>query len=289
MSLINCPECGNECSSTAPLCPKCGYAFAVPVAEPQVFVEEVPREKPFPSWIFIPLAILGAALLVFLFVIMSRDDESAQRNINVNLAAAGRQPGRAESNISRTDAQPNEIVIPSAPPEFTQIPAAPQSVQPQTGTQSTTIVPVSTPNDKGLISLEAKLATRSGGTQPVPREKFYLLDKDLQSILLEAGINDEEGLGLTNAFGVSVVNPSKYRETNQKALAAIKRHIVYSTTTDSSGKAQIKEIKPDSYYLFAITKTPRGFAIWDALVSVQAGQNSLVLPPMTPTEIVEER
>ncbi len=25
MSLIKCPECGNECSSLASMCPKCGY------------------------------------------------------------------------------------------------------------------------------------------------------------------------------------------------------------------------------------------------------------------------
>jgi len=91
---------------------------------------------------------------------------------------------------------------------------------------------------------------------------------------------------VVNSFGLSVVNPGKYREVNQKSLAAINRHIVYRTLTDGQGKAEIKDIKPDSYYLFGITKTRNGFAIWDSPVSIQAGQNNLVLEPKTPTEVV---
>ncbi len=116
--------------------------------------------------------------------------------------------------------------------------------------------------------------------------KFYLLDKDLNSILSEANINDEEGQGLVNAFGLSVVNPNKYRDTNQKAYAAIKRHIVYSTTTDGGGKADMKDIKPNNYYLFGITSTKNGFAMWNAPININTGQNSLILDPVTPTEIV---
>jgi hypothetical protein len=127
---------------------------------------------------------------------------------------------------------------------------------------------------------------RGGAPQPVTKERFYLLDKDLESILSESRI-DDEGQGLINAFGLSVVNPSKYSETNQKALAAIKRHIVYSTTTDASGKGEIKDVKPKSYYLFGIAKTGKGFAIWSSPVSINPGQNSLLLDPVMPTEIVE--
>jgi hypothetical protein len=103
--------------------------------------------------------------------------------------------------------------------------------------------------------------------------------------LSEAKIEDG-GQGLINAFGLSVVNPGKYSETNQKALAAIKRHIVYSTTTDATGKGEIKDVQPKSYYLFGITKTGNGFAVWSSPVSINAGQNSLLLDPVMPTEIV---
>ena len=133
--------------------------------------------------------------------------------------------------------------------------------------------------------MEAKVLNRSGAQQAVTKETFYLLDKDLQSILTEAGIDDPEGQGVVNSFGLSVVNPGKYREVNQKALAAINRHIVYRTLTDAQGKAEIKDIKPSSYYLFGITKTRNGFAIWDSPVSIQTGQNNIVLEPQTPTEI----
>ncbi len=108
---------------------------------------------------------------------------------------------------------------------------------------------------------------------------------DLDSVLNEANIDDETGQGLSNAFGLSVVYPDRYGDINKKALAAIGRHTVYKTQTDASGKAQMKGVKPDNYYLFGITKTRTGFAIWSSPVTIQAGDNSLVLPAAQMTEI----
>jgi len=142
--------------------------------------------------------------------------------------------------------------------------------------------------DKSTVSLEAKVVGRSGAPQPVQKEVFYLLDKDLESILDDADIDDESGQGLVNAFGLSIVYPDRYNDVRKKALAEIGKHSKYKITTDASGKAQMKDVKPDSYYLFAITKTANGFAIWKNSVTIQPGQNALVLEPVTPTEITQE-
>ena len=136
--------------------------------------------------------------------------------------------------------------------------------------------------------MEAKIATKSGSSQPVNAERFYLLDKDLDSILSDANIEDETGQGLTNAFGMSIFSPDKYGDTRTKALAAIAKHTVYKTQTDAGGKAQMKGVKPDSYYLFGIHKTGSGFAVWSSPVTIQAGENSLVLPAAQMTEVSQE-
>ena len=280
MSLINCPECGNECAADAVSCPKCGHPFVKPVtAQPRVIVREVEREDSFPKWIFIPLGLLGIIILFGIFYLLKKDDNADQRNINVNVATA-KTPSSSTttSTTTVTDPTPNQIIVPPTTSQPTTITTVPPT---------TTTVVESTPTDKAVVNVEAQIASRNGTPIPVAKEKFYLLDKDLESILAEANIDDETGQGLVNAFGMSVYNPSKYRQTNQKALAAIKPHIIYSTLTDASGKAELKDVKPSSYYLFGVHKTPSGFAVWSSPVSVNTGQNSLVIPPVVPTEVMD--
>ncbi|MGI8469811.1 MAG: hypothetical protein ACR2N3_15325 [Pyrinomonadaceae bacterium] len=283
MSLINCPECGNECSASATICPNCGHPFVKQVVQPppRVVVKEVEREDSFPKWIFIPLALLGVIILFVVFIMLQKNDNADQRNINVNIATARTPSTTTKTSTTVVEPTPNQIVVPptSQPQTITTVPP--------TTTTSTTTVAEPTPTDKAIVDVEAKIMNQSGSAVPVAKEKFYLLDKDLESILADAGIQDETGQGLTNAFGMSVVNPTKYRDTNQKALAAIKPHIVYSTLTDATGKAELKDVKPKSYYLFGVHKTPNGFAVWSSPVTVNAGQNSLVIPPVSPTEIVD--
>jgi hypothetical protein len=119
----------------------------------------------------------------------------------------------------------------------------------------------------------------------VKNEKFYLLDKDLESILSEANLEPIEGQTLLNSFGLSVLYPERFGAFNRDALRAIKDHIKYAGTTDANGKAELGGIEPDSYYLFGITRSGRGFAIWSSPVSINAGQNALNLTPQRLTEM----
>ncbi len=281
MSLINCPECGTEVSSTATACPQCGHPFVKPVVERKVIVAETPREEGIPKWVFIPLAIIGAVILFVVFMMLRKDDVTDQKNTVVNIKNPGQTttiPSSSQSStiIEPSTSQPSTMTVP-------QSMNTPSSVTTVPPSSSTTIV--ETAPDKGVVNIEAKILTKTSGPQPVTKEKFYLLDKDLESILSEARINDE-GQGLINAFGLSVVNPGKYADTNKKALAAINPHIVYSTTTDSAGKAEMKDVKPKNYYLFGITKTKNGFAVWSSPVVINPGSNALMLDPVSPTEIL---
>lgn len=297
MSLITCPECAHEVSAVAAACPNCGHPFAPPVVHRKVVVAEArPERDDFPKWIFIPLGLLGVLLLFVLFVFMRNNDETADgRNINVSINT--QRPGGAplsNSSTTATSVAPESQTVVAVPPSSTTVAAAPPMTSaPSTATAAppTTVTSVpgeavaTTAPDKGTVSLEAKITTASGSTQPVRSESFYLLDKDLESILSDADIEDETGQGLTNAYALSVLYPERYADTRRKALAAINKHVVYKTLTDAGGRASMKDVKPDSYYLFGITKTKTGFAVWSSPVSINAGQNALNLSPARLTEI----
>jgi hypothetical protein len=232
-------------------------------------------------------------VLLFVLLAYMRNNNDDAQNINVRIAS---QPANSlETKVRANSELPNQIVVPPAQTGQVVVPpssSAPQTtVLPPSQTTVTSVAPpteTTLPPDKGTVSLEAKIATASGSTQPVRAERFYLLNKDLDSILSDASIDDETGQGLSNAFGLSIVYPDKYGDTKQKALAAIGKHTVYKTQTDASGKAQIKGVKPDNYYLFGITKTKTGFAIWSSPVTIQAGDNSLVLPAAQMTDVSQE-
>ncbi len=292
MSLIICPECGHEVSSAAAACTNCGHPFVKPVVQRNVVVSEIPRERDdFPKWIFIPLGILGVVLLFILLAYMRNSNDDTQ-NINVRIAS---QPSNSLDSTTRTttieSAPPNQIVVPPSQTGQVVVPPSSAPVMPPSQTTVTSVEPPTSttlPPDKGTVNLEAKVANQSGNTLPVKAENFYLLDKDLESILSDAGIEDTTGQGLTNAFGLSVVYPEKYPEVRKKALDAISKHTIYKTLTDSGGKAQMKAVTPDSYFLFGIHKTGSGFAVWSSPVTIQAGDNSLVLPAAQTTQLSQE-
>lgn len=290
MSLIICPDCGQEVSTSAVACQNCGRPISDPTIERNVVVTEVmpPAREEFPKWAFIPIALLGVILLFILFYAMRENEDTANTNVNVSLA--NRRPTDNTRDTTTVRNEPNQINVPASDaPSTINVPQTQTQTQPQSQTQSTTTtIPSETTtvvNDKGTVSFEAKVMVKTGGTQAVKNEKFYLLKKDLESILDDSGIEDETGQGLKNAFALSVLYPERYRETNQKGLAEIKKNIVYSTMTGADGKAQLKDIKPDSYYLFGITKTRNGFAIWSSQITINAGQNLLNLSPAQMTEV----
>ena len=263
MSMIYCPECGHEISTAAVACPNCGRPLSAtrPVPDRVPVVAEPVRKDGVPTWIFIPLGIIGIVLVVLFFIVMSRNSEDANSNLSVNVNTR-RPASTANERVSTTDI-PSSSTVTTVPPSDGQSVTVP-------GAQTDVTVPAS----KGSVIIDAKISGRTGQPVPVKNEKFYLLDKDLESILSEAGLEPIEGQTLMNSLGLSVLYPDRFDNFNRDALRAIKGHIKYSGTTDTSGKAELGGIEPNSYYLFAVTKSGRGFAIWSSPVSIIAGQNA---------------
>jgi uncharacterized OB-fold protein len=292
MALITCPDCGNQVSTEAVACPQCGRPMAPAVIEPLPMAREVvvqefaAEERKFPPWAMALIVLLGAGLIFALFMMLrgGPEDDTANRNVNVRVAAGDRDAADSRSNRSRTTSsassdasapRASEVTVPPSQDTTVVTPNLPPPTRTETATGET--VPVG----KSVLTIEAKIRPASGSAteQPVQRETFYLLKKDLESILSDADIDDEEGRGLVNAFGMSVLYPNRYPEINRKALAEINKHVVAKTLTDAQGKARFPDVKPDSYYLFGITKTRDGFSVWNTPITLSEGQTNLNLEP----------
>lgn len=275
MALINCPECSKEISSTADACPNCGHPInKVPTRTVDTVVLEK-RQESFPKWIIIPIAILGTFLIFGLIYMLQNNETADQQNINVNVDTQREVTEQTQDiPVRQTDTDADNMTDTTIPPTTND-----QII----GTDTRTNVD-ETNIDSGKVELEAKVSDSKGNIKPVNAEKFYLLDKELETILREANLESVQNQNLVNSFGLSVLYPNKYREFNQKALSAINDHIKYDTLTDSTGKAQIGNVKPDSYYLFGIHKVGNGFAIWSSPVNIKGGTNNLNIQPQRPME-----
>ena len=283
MSLINCPECGHEISTAAVACPGCGRPISAPtpVIEPVVVARKPHVREGFPLWAIVPLTILGVTLLFILFYALGRDDDMAESNLNVNVNTR-RASTRTTDSGTTTGSTTSDSYTTTVPPTGGgSVDVPPTSSQTVPGTQTA----INPPEQRGRVVIDAKVATRNGTPAAVRNEKFYLLDQDLESILSEADLEPIEGNTLANSFGLAVMFPNRYGSFHRAAMAAIKDHIKYSGTTDGSGKAALSNIEPNSYYLFGITKSGNGFALWSSPVSIRPGDNVLNLSPQRITEM----
>jgi len=274
MSLMYCPECGHEISNSAVACPNCGRPInAVPVVERKAIIAN-PRRGGIPTWAIGVMGVLGVLLVFLLIAFWSRSgDDEGNRAVRVNMNTAGGPP----ANRQMVESAPSSTM--SLPPETG---AAPLTMPPSETTVGGSQVAAPT---RGTAVIQAKVVTRNNSQQPVRNQRFYLLDKDVESILSEARVDPIEGQTLTDSLGLATLYPDRYSDFQQRALRAIKNHIKYAGTTDATGKALLSGIQPDSYYLFGVVKAGNGYAFWNSPVSIQAGENILDLTPQQITEI----
>jgi hypothetical protein len=276
MSLIFCPECGHEISADAVACPSCGRPVgAVPVVERKVVVAQPRTESGFPTWAFIPIGLLAVILLFVVYLAFRGGDESANTNVNVNLA------GRRTTQVPASDSPTSVSVPPTTDTQTVTVPGQTTTVA------GTSTAPVAPPSDKGRVVINAKIVPSRGPAQSARNATFYLLDDDLETILSEARLEPIEGNTLTGSLGLATVYPDRYGDFLRSAMRAIANNAKYSGTTDGSGAASVAGVSPDQYYLFGITKVGRGFALWNSPVAVVGGDNVLNLSPQRVTEIPE--
>lgn len=282
MPLITCPDCGKDVSTSAEACPNCGHPFKIQPTQNTVVTPTPTNDNSVPKWIVFPVIILGIILLFLLIYMLSGGNKNAG-NENVNVDVTTQRPDSIPTNTTQVETAPTvQESSESIPPLTIDTPIDDNQQIIPTDTQTQVV------ENKGKVELEAKVADKNGKVTTVNNEKFYLLDKDLESILREANLQGIQNQNLVNSFGLSVLNPDQYKEFNQKALDAINDHIKYNALTSSGGKASLNDVEPKSYYLFGIHKVGNGFAIWNSPVNIKPGQNTLKIEPKRTTEINQE-
>lgn len=273
MPLSNCTECGHDVSTAAVACPNCGKPLHIDTPQQRpIIVNELPREEGIPPWAFAAMGIAAIGILILAFVVFNRtNDDSANSNLRVNVDRTGTTRPATRDTTTTTVPSTTTGEPVSVPESRTNVP----------GSQTD----VSLPPDKGSVRIAAKVVSQSGSPMAVKNEKFYLLDKSLEDILDDAGLDPIEGNSLANSLGLAVMYPDRYGDFRQKAMAAINAKIEYSGTTDATGTANMSGVEPGGYYLFGITKTGKGFAMWSWPVSINVGENVMDLEPVRVTEI----
>jgi hypothetical protein len=125
---------------------------------------------------------------------------------------------------------------------------------------------------KRNLPIKAAIIYSLGGAQPVARENFYLLDKDAIQIWKEAGlVKDEKMLWLEFSIDRLYADEKKSSKFGQ----AINPHIVNTTTTDFEGNAMFENVPEGSYYIYGVTETRGGIAVWSYKISTN--ENKAVL------------
>ena len=150
---------------------------------------------------------------------------------------------------------------------------------------------------EAVLSVEAALVFKSGDVKPVARTEFFLLDKNFETVLQESGymtlittstlpqsVKDSfskmDKINSVRTFA-AVIDNSQSLDVLQlplaKAITATQSHITYRATTDFQGKAQFKEVKAGTYYLFGYAKVGESVAVWNVKMEIKEGQNSIIL------------
>jgi hypothetical protein len=288
MSLIYCPECGHEVSVNAIACPGCGRPIAHQAVQEDVVIVP-PAERSMPPWAY-ALIGLSAVSLILAAIVFMRQGPNDESNVNVNVAA--RRAGNASTADMSRETRSSTVASTDVPAVSVPSTGAPSTSIPSTSIPTTSSVPptsVLQPSapapDRGKVVITAKIAQRTGSPRAAGGTRFYLLEKDVQSLLSEARVEPIEGNDLAASLGLAAVNPGRYADFQRRAMKVIAAKAKSAATTSSTGSASFDGVKPDQYYLFAIARVGSGFAFWNAPISISAGDNLLDLSPQDVTEI----
>ena len=319
MSLVYCPECGNEVSGSSVACPNCGRPLSagvvaeVPVNEARV--QDVPMverlEDPVtgrtvaarpvverhvvkpgpvrtretvPAWAIALIAILGVTVLGVLFYAFTNSDDSTNTNIRLNAASRANNSRNSATAVAPEDVRTTQVPATSVPATSAPVTSVPESTTTNVPSSSASQVTVPAPT-KGTVAIKASINSKTGETRAARSVKFYLLDKDLEAILSDARIDPIEGNTLSGSMGLAMVYPDRFGDFQRRAMAAIAPHVKYVGTTDATGIAKLGNVNPNAYYLFSVTRIGQGFALWNSPISVIPGENALDLSPQDVTEV----
>ena len=167
------------------------------------------------------------------------------------------------------------VIVEPAEPEPTPKPteAAPA---PAVATPDTVNANLST----GSLAIQAGIVYRYGAPQPVARTQFAILDDDPESVISRAGIQGKKTWAMPR---MSIMQSFLFMQQGgiwydgERALASLKPHVLAGGTTDFNGNLVLTGLPPKRVYIFGMTQTRGGWAIWNVWVDLKAGQLQSVI------------
>jgi hypothetical protein len=135
------------------------------------------------------------------------------------------------------------------------------------------------------IPIKAAIIYNLGGAQAVAREDFYLLNRDFLQVWKESGLVNDKTL---KELGVKLSDEQLFRLTfiedrlrvlNKKPSKfdeAIKPYIVKTVTTDFEGNAIFENVPEGDYYIYGVTETRSGYAVWSYKISTNESKTVLL-------------
>lgn len=118
------------------------------------------------------------------------------------------------------------------------------------------------------LKIEAGIAYKLGGVQPVARTAFVLLDANPIPELVK--LPPAYTRGLANAAEEMALRCGK---DMPDAMAVIQKHTRYSVTTGFDGKAEFAGVRPGKYWVFGATETRSGCAFWLREIELTKSEN----------------
>lgn len=144
----------------------------------------------------------------------------------------------------------------------------------------------STTSTKNTINIEAAIVYKNGDVVPVARTEIYLLKQSLKDILgtpelkklyQECWPDQTEEISLASLVAGFTLLADKCTNYAPAAQAALMNAVDFKTTTDFAGKASLINIPKGSYFLYTYYQTRKNPIIWYIPVTVENGENKLVL------------
>jgi hypothetical protein len=112
------------------------------------------------------------------------------------------------------------------------------------------------------LKIEAGIVYSYGGTEPVARTTFGLLDVDPTPEIKKAPPSKMAGefrLNVNNGWEEMLF---RCGSSMPEAMAIIESHLRYRMTTGFDGKGEFAGVKPGKYWVFGATRMREGCAFW---------------------------
>jgi len=127
----------------------------------------------------------------------------------------------------------------------------------------------------GSLAIQAGIVYRYGAPQPVARTEFVILDDDPEAIITRAGIQGKKTWAMPR---MSIMQSFLFMQQGgnwydgERALSSLKPHVVAGGTTDFNGNLLLTGLPAKRLYIFGMTQTRGGWAIWNVWIEIKAGQ-----------------